>query len=172
MQEDLMGFIRNSVFAVVAALSLVTAPVASKAAVLIDGSVVNVGPKSVNLSTGYSYTFTISSLLELVSYFQLSKATGSVATLELFKGAQQIYSASFFPVGQATQTAGLDNLLGAGTYTYKVSGTGTSTLFQTTFASAVPEPATWAMMVLGFVGLGFMAYRRDRLPRRASFRLS
>jgi len=25
---------------------------------------------------------------------------------------------------------------------------------------AVPEPATWAMMVLGFAGVGFMAYRR------------
>ena len=25
---------------------------------------------------------------------------------------------------------------------------------------AVPEPSTWAMMILGFVGIGFMAYRR------------
>jgi hypothetical protein len=27
-------------------------------------------------------------------------------------------------------------------------------------STAVPEPATWAMMLLGFAGLGFMAYRR------------
>jgi PEP-CTERM motif len=27
-------------------------------------------------------------------------------------------------------------------------------------ASAVPEPSTWAMMQLGFCGLGFLAYRR------------
>ena len=26
--------------------------------------------------------------------------------------------------------------------------------------SAVPEPATWAMMLLGFAGIGFLAYRR------------
>jgi hypothetical protein len=26
--------------------------------------------------------------------------------------------------------------------------------------SAVPEPSTWAMMILGFMGVGFMAYRR------------
>jgi PEP-CTERM motif len=26
--------------------------------------------------------------------------------------------------------------------------------------SAVPEPSTWAMMILGFAGIGFMAYRR------------
>jgi hypothetical protein len=28
--------------------------------------------------------------------------------------------------------------------------------------SAVPEPSTWAMMTLGFLGLGFMAYRRKQ----------
>jgi hypothetical protein len=28
--------------------------------------------------------------------------------------------------------------------------------------SAVPEPSTWAMMVLGFLGLGFVAYRRKQ----------
>jgi PEP-CTERM motif len=26
--------------------------------------------------------------------------------------------------------------------------------------TAVPEPSTWAMMILGFLGVGFMAYRR------------
>jgi uncharacterized protein (TIGR03118 family) len=29
---------------------------------------------------------------------------------------------------------------------------------------AVPEPSTWAMLLLGFVGLGFMAYRRKSKP--------
>jgi hypothetical protein len=29
-----------------------------------------------------------------------------------------------------------------------------------TINAAVPEPATWAMMVLGFLGIGIMAYRR------------
>jgi hypothetical protein len=28
----------------------------------------------------------------------------------------------------------------------------------------VPEPATWAMMILGFLGVGFMAYRRKAKP--------
>jgi hypothetical protein len=28
--------------------------------------------------------------------------------------------------------------------------------------SAVPEPSTWAMMILAFLGLGFMAYRRKK----------
>ena len=28
--------------------------------------------------------------------------------------------------------------------------------------AAVPEPSTWAMMILGFAGVGFIAYRRGR----------
>jgi PEP-CTERM motif len=28
----------------------------------------------------------------------------------------------------------------------------------------VPEPSTWAMMILGFAGIGFMAYRRKGTP--------
>ena len=38
-----------------------------------------------------------------------------------------------------------------------------------TVAGAVPEPATWAMMLLGFAGVGFIAYRRKR---SSSFRLA
>ena len=34
--------------------------------------------------------------------------------------------------------------------------------------TAVPEASTWAMMILGFMGVGFMAYRRRGQP---SFRL-
>ena len=30
--------------------------------------------------------------------------------------------------------------------------------------SAVPEPSTWAMLLLGFAGIGFMAYRRKSTP--------
>jgi hypothetical protein len=44
------------------------------------------------------------------------------------------------------------------------SGAGTGgyydALSSATFAPPVPEPSTWAMMILGFCGLGFMAYRR------------
>jgi PEP-CTERM motif len=33
-----------------------------------------------------------------------------------------------------------------------------------TISAAVPEPSTWAMMILGFTGVGFMAYRRKSKP--------
>jgi hypothetical protein len=31
-----------------------------------------------------------------------------------------------------------------------------------TFTATIPEPSTWAMMLLGFAGLGFVGYRRTR----------
>jgi hypothetical protein len=39
---------------------------------------------------------------------------------------------------------------------------GVDTLNITTGVSAVPEPSTWAMMILGFAGVGFMTYRRRK----------
>ena len=50
-------------------------------------------------------------------------------------------------------------------YAFRVIGdgvaVGNSPLSMT---AGVPEPSTWAMMVLGFAGLGYMAYRRRSKP--------
>jgi hypothetical protein len=35
-------------------------------------------------------------------------------------------------------------------------------------ASAIPEPCTWAMMLLGFAGLGFAGYRRARAGQKGA----
>jgi hypothetical protein len=34
------------------------------------------------------------------------------------------------------------------------------TAFEFAFTTAIPEASTWAMMILGFAGIGFLAYRR------------
>jgi hypothetical protein len=49
-----------------------------------------------------------------------------------------------------------------GNETYRLApGNSDNSIFAGTVAiSAVPEPSTWAMMILGFLGVGFMAYRR------------
>ena len=39
-----------------------------------------------------------------------------------------------------------------------------SRLVVTAITTSVPEPSTWAMMILGFGGVGFMAYRRKAKP--------
>jgi hypothetical protein len=40
-----------------------------------------------------------------------------------------------------------------------VAGNGSPSVLQLSVA-AVPQPSTWAMMILGFASIGFMAYRR------------
>lgn len=63
-------------------------------------------------------------------------------------------------------------LLGTGQHTLSFTATNTSNVLGTysgnfNFALApVPEPATWAMMLLGFAGIG-MAVRRNRRPALA-----
>ena len=69
----------------------------------------------------------------------------------------------------ATANCGLDcqgfagsAILNAGNYYLDLTGTGggTSGYGGDLAVSAVPEPSTWAMMLLGFFGLGFMSLRK------------
>ncbi len=63
------------------------------------------------------------------------------------------YWASYPVYGYQTHTTG-----GQG------SGSGSLNLLvnEPAAVGAVPEPSTWAMMILGFAGLGFLAYRRKQ----------
>jgi PEP-CTERM motif len=47
-------------------------------------------------------------------------------------------------------------------------GSPSALLVEISTASAVPEPSTWALTLLGFAGLGFVAYRRRRKPALAA----
>jgi hypothetical protein len=73
--------------------------------------------------------------------------------------------AATFNCGPSCQGFAGSGLLAPGNYYLDLSGIGGGTAgyggnLSTTQVGAVPEPATWAMMLLGFVGVGFMAYRR------------
>lgn len=51
---------------------------------------------------------------------------------------------------------------------YLQDPSGSKLVFDVTMnVSAVPEPSTWAMMILGFLGVGFVAYRKKSAPRFA-----
>ena len=70
--------------------------------------------------------------------------------------------ANLLPPGNGNQFSPLTNgyVNFAGAFDTVIFGSGTNSLEIDNISSAVPEPATWAMMVLGFMGVGFMAYRR------------
>jgi len=62
--------------------------------------------------------------------------------------------------------------LGPNVYLGFTGATGLSYAYQNVYdvdisinqVAPVPEPSTWAMMILGFAGIGFMAYRRKSKP--------
>ena len=70
--------------------------------------------------------------------------------------------------GVDCQGFGGSAILTAGNYYLDISGIGGGTSgyggTMSTSVSAVPEPSTWAMMILGFFGVGFMAYRNRNQP--------
>ncbi len=69
--------------------------------------------------------------------------------------------------------SGTLNYNGATAVSYFVDDLHYDGLYQASYTlasvNAVPEPSTWAMMILGFAGIGFMAYRRKSKP---AFRLA
>jgi hypothetical protein len=85
--------------------------------------------------------------------------SGSPFTGTLIQSAPLVFGGSAY-------TATFDRVLGPGTYYAEVSGTvnvrdlGVGGTVTTT--AVVPETSTWAMLVLGFAGLGFAGYRASR----------
>ena len=68
-----------------------------------------------------------------------------------------------------TDYSHLQLTLTAGTYDLDIFGNGAGGDpehfgYRLDTISAVPEPATWAMMIMGFFGMGLMAYRRKAGP--------
>jgi hypothetical protein len=109
------------------------------------GGVLDFSPTGVNLLAGHTY-------VALLSTFGIAGNTGSAIL------------GSCFNAGCTTSDPNLGNLVYA-----NVFPDGTTTwsnafgIYDATFSatvSAVPEPSTWAMMILGFFGVGLVAYRR------------
>lgn len=106
-----------------------------------------------------------------VKFIDIARSYGGVdpftvsygATTATFTpGSTTVWSTDVFSfVGNAT-----DALVFAGT---ALPGDHSSAIDSVTIAT-VPEPATWAMMILGFFGIGFMAYRRK--SPAAAFRMA
>jgi len=107
-------------------------------------------------------------------------------TFWAYKGGPPVLASdSFFNVSVGAQGVTLLGTLTSETsyseYAFNFVGTGSDTLTLSaqqeyccwiadnfsitgTPVSAVPEPSTWAMLLLGFGGIGFVAYRRKSKP--------
>jgi hypothetical protein len=127
----------------------------------------NFGPYSFNLANnidallpaGIQYQNGVFRGLEFITDFAFHgneyqlHIDGSVLTVFALDGVPTVYDPNGSPTGQRLIGGTIDTL----------TGLTNVTPFDPVVA-AVPEPSTWAMMILGFAGIGFMAYRRRGQP--------
>jgi PEP-CTERM motif len=103
--------------------------------------------------------------------WSVTEATFISAANGLFTGTP-LSSATFNAIGTSVKTATFNSVAPFSvTEVYTVNATNAGTVLSTiSLSAAVPEPSTWAMMILGFIGVGFMAYRRK--DKQAGFRFA
>ena len=143
-------------------------PVGNGNYVDLNGSTGQPGQLTTNMTFGAG-TYVVS--------FDLAGSQGGVGSIDPTSKTTQIA----FSIGGATQSLTLNPLSPLTTYSFTFTTTAPGQLSFTDLSggnnnignlldnvsvSAVPEPSTWAMMILGFFGLGFMGYRR-KLSGRA-----
>ncbi len=119
-------------------------------------------PNAAFNSSGLTASFSSTSgTFDLNSAFFLGQVTfTSVVTVTGFLDRIQVQQKVFsvlgsIPIEETFNWAGLDEV--------RFKGDSFNIILDNldvTISSAVPEPSTWAMLILGFAGVGFLAYRR------------
>ena len=104
-------------------------------------------------------------VLGLTSATQLFTSTGDQTPIVVNMSGVSPASPTFIGPGSITET-----LFSRGQGTLSSAAlTGTMTYTYTpSVGSPVPEPSTWAMMLIGFAGLGYAAVRRKGAVRKVS----
>jgi PEP-CTERM motif len=89
----------------------------------------------------------------------------TISTNTAYEIQGSVYALSRVGLNSSSQSS-IDPLI---TFDPNFDSTGLTLAFSTNVGNtpAVPEPSTWAMIILGFCGLGFMAYRRKHHHERA-----
>lgn len=119
---------------------------------------------NIGLNNGYAIFKVTGSALNLIwgspnddnklTFYNGANSLGSVTTADLINAFNPTVGNNLNPGGYIFN---FDPR--AGNFTSLKFETG-QTAFEFAFTSPIPEPSTWAMMILGFFGVGFMAYRR------------
>lgn len=135
------------------------------------GTLTTDGNSFVNALNGY----TAQRVTGITGMFNGSDITG----LSTVFGANNLYylSGPFFVDGQGisftTASGGSANLFITNSTSYRVNAggllTGLVTASSMAAPGAVPEPASWAMMIVGMGAIGFAMRRRQKVTTRVSY---
>jgi hypothetical protein len=138
------------------------------AEVVFNPAIANAFPNSFNIDWG-----SIDALMTNPDGTQRYDNTLSVHTLantvDSVTGSQLAAALVFGVNGFGSQTSANDNQWfnirdNVGPIVF-FTASSTTNAFEFDMGSSVPEPSTWAMMMLGFVGLGYAAFRRSAKAR-------
>jgi hypothetical protein len=127
----------------------------------LPGTVISSGTSSVFSTTKIGPTSDSIYLTGYTDYFNISTTPLSTGSYYLAIHGSTTSDSDY--LGAGTATGGVASSTNGGT-TWIANGPYATlpsvaiSIFDTAFASAVPEPSTWAMMILGFFGVGFMVY--------------
>ena len=126
-------------------------------------STTGISLNSLNIALGSTLSFTYDHSTDFLQVGGLADGAASIQYspstddfwLQIY-GLGGVVPLAFNQLGYTQTSVSTYNLF------YTLNQTGT--VSATPITAAVPEPSTWAMMLLGFAGIGFMAYRRKAKP--------
>jgi hypothetical protein len=114
-------------------------------------------------------TFVIPNTTTVTTVNSLTLFGVGPSVISLFDSGNNLIATFSTPTGTAPDplfgSVAAYSYAGATPVEYFVANFSDAALTQLEFSAAVPEPSTWAMMILGFLGIGFMTYRRRRALR-------
>jgi PEP-CTERM motif-containing protein len=169
---------RKLIIGLLGAAALTTATGASAAITLDACSMSCTGPVTVGAMTtiGYSEAGLTNPFTEMLTFtntlagdytisLDTSDRSVNFTSAVLFDGTNSFNLTSLFDNGTFELWGLGPQFFAAGQYTLTIMGSNTNTgaLGGTVTIQSVPEPGTWAMMLLGFGAVGF-AMRRKRRP--------
>lgn len=115
----------------------------------------------------FSQTFTATQTsIEVLSWIDATRSNfGEPNTYTVSVNGTQVGSYNPTSSSFVGETSAFFDVIAGLSYTVTFQGVDPSLADRTSFIdnvsiSSVPEPSTWAMMILGFFGVGFAAYRR------------
>ena len=120
------------------------------------------GLNLVNNATANANTPTAPGVTGLFGLTGTVLANGQVELFATSYGVNELSESYLFEITDTLADTTITQALGESFTTLENSVTLGAQIRGVSFAPSVPEPSTWAMMLLGFGGLGFAGYRRAR----------
>lgn len=114
-----------------------------------------------NIVTGIGQAYTLS-----FAYSPRTDVAAGSNGIAVYWGGTLLNTYTGFTNANSAWTVYTVNVTGDGSDSLEFRAVGTSDSYggslDAVMLTAVPEPSTWAMMILGFFGVGFVAYRRKQ----------